>query len=152
MVARSSAQRSVTKVSLIEDFRTSIARAPRCRHCTAQDGSRRLPAAQVASQRDFAYNECLTLSLFKGRNFNMALTQAMRVAGERPRRREHVPGQIIVRLKPALARRVAADAPRAATSRALAGAMPDEVRDPIDFLRDNFGLQSMKPLFVVDAG
>ncbi|MBR1174847.1 S8 family serine peptidase [Bradyrhizobium sp. KB893862 SZCCT0404] len=82
----------------------------------------------------------------------MALTQAMRVAGELPRRRENVPGQIIVRLKPAVARQIAADAPRAATSRALADAMPDEVRGPIGFLRDNFGLQSMKPLFVVDAG
>ncbi|MBW8857330.1 MAG: hypothetical protein JF604_24065, partial [Bradyrhizobium sp.] len=29
--------------------------------------------------------------------------------------------------------------------------MPDDVRGPIDFLRDNFGLQSMKPLFLIDG-
>lgn len=79
----------------------------------------------------------------------MAPTQAMRVAGDRPRRRKHVPGQLIVRLKPAAARQIAAASLQATTSRALMAAMPDDVRGPIDFLRDNFGLQSMKPLFVV---
>lgn len=78
----------------------------------------------------------------------MAPTQAMRVAGDRPRRRKHVPGQLIVRLKPAAARQIAAASLQATTSRALMAAMPDDVRGPIDFLRDNFGLQSMKPLFV----
>lgn len=81
----------------------------------------------------------------------MASTQAMRVAGDRPDRRKHVPGQLIVRLKPAVARQIAAASPQATTSRALMAAMSDEVRGPIDFLRDNFGLQSMKPLFVVDS-
>lgn len=81
----------------------------------------------------------------------MASTQAMRVAGDRPGRRKHVPGQLIVRLKPAVARQIAAASPQATTSRALMATMPDEVRGPIDFLRDNFGLQSMKPLFVVDS-
>lgn len=82
----------------------------------------------------------------------MAPTQAMRVAGDRPHRRKHVPGQLIVRLKPAVARQIAATSPQATNSRALIAAMPDDVRGPIDFLRDNFGLQSMKPLFVVGAG
>lgn len=82
----------------------------------------------------------------------MASTQAMRVAGDRPRRRKHVPGQLIIRLKPAVARHVAAVSLQATTARALAAAMPDEVTGPFGFLRDNFGLQSMKPLFVVGDG
>jgi len=82
----------------------------------------------------------------------MAPTQAMRVAGERPRHRKHVPGQLIVRLKPEAARQIAATSPQATTQRALRAAMPDDVRGPIDFLRDNLGLQSMKPLFVVGDG
>jgi len=80
----------------------------------------------------------------------MAPTQAMRVQGDRPRRRRHVPGQFIIRLKPAAARHVAQASVQATTSRALAAAMPDEINGPIDFLRDNFGLQSVNPLFVVD--
>ena len=82
----------------------------------------------------------------------MAPTQAMRVAGDRPRRRKHIPGQFIIRLKPAVVRQIAATSLQATTSRALIAALPDEVRGPIDFLHDNFGLQSMKPLFAVGSG
>ncbi|WP_256805943.1 S8 family serine peptidase [Bradyrhizobium sp. Bra64] len=82
----------------------------------------------------------------------MAPTQAMRVAGDGPRRRKHVPGQLIVRLKPSAVRQIVAMSLQATTPRALMAAMPDEVRGPIDFLHDKLGLQSMKPLFVVDGG
>jgi hypothetical protein len=64
----------------------------------------------------------------------------------------HVPGQLIVRLKPGAVRQVAATPLRAVTASALAAAIPEEVQGPIDLLRNEVGLRSMKPLFVVDDG
>jgi subtilisin family serine protease len=83
-------------------------------------------------------------------------TQKMRVAlaqdsGDRSRPPSHVPGQLIVRLKPGAVRQVAASPLRAMTARAAAAAMPEEVQGPIDLLRNEVGLLSMKPLFVVEG-
>ncbi len=87
----------------------------------------------------------------------MASTQAMRVvpareSGDQSRKSAHVPGQLIVRVKPAAVRHIAGGAAAAVTARSLAAALPDEVRGPIDLLRREAGLRSIRPLFVVDAG
>lgn len=85
----------------------------------------------------------------------MTTTQAMRVTSartsrERSRKPTHVPGQLIVRMKPSAVRHVASSP--AAMARSAMLAMPEEVRGPIELLREEVGLQSMKPLFVVDDG
>lgn len=64
----------------------------------------------------------------------------------------HVEGQYIVRFKPSAVRHVAArPIAQAASARAVAAAMPDEVSGPVEMLRNVAGLQSMEPLFVTDA-
>src|SRR6266849_2232430 len=65
---------------------------------------------------------------------------------------EQVAGQLIVRFKSSAVRLVA-ESPlaRTATARMAALAMPDEVSGPLDLLRNEAGLSSMKPLFVTDT-
>lgn len=65
----------------------------------------------------------------------------------------HVAGQFIIRFKTSAVRHVAAS-PLAstATARMAARAMPDEVAGPLEMLRNEAGLQSMKPLFVTGGG
>ncbi|TPQ29730.1 hypothetical protein C2U70_28150 [Bradyrhizobium guangdongense] len=82
----------------------------------------------------------------------MGSTQASRVAASGTRHPTHVPGQLIIRVKPAAVRHLAATSLQAATARAVRAAMPEEVQGPIDFLRDTVGLKAMKPLFVVEGG
>jgi hypothetical protein len=87
-------------------------------------------------------------------------TQQVASAGGSPRQVElrksnqssHVAGQLIVRFKASAVRHAAATPlPRAATARVAALAMPDEVVGPLDLLRNEAGLQSMRPLFVTDT-
>jgi len=68
------------------------------------------------------------------------------------RQSEQVAGQLIVRFKSSAVRLVA-ESPlaRTATARMAALAMPDEVSGPLDLLRNEAGLSSMKPLFVTDT-
>jgi hypothetical protein len=63
--------------------------------------------------------------------------------------RAHLPGQLIVRFKKGAVNEVAAN-PVAMTARAsvAAEAMPDNVFGPIDLLRNEAGMMSVKPLFV----
>jgi subtilisin family serine protease len=68
------------------------------------------------------------------------------------RQSEQVAGQLIVRFKSSAVRLVAeSPLPRTATARMAALAMPDEVSGPLDLLRNEAGLSSMKPLFVTDT-
>ncbi|HEV7879501.1 S8 family serine peptidase [Bradyrhizobium sp.] len=61
----------------------------------------------------------------------------------------HVPGQLIIRFKPGAVRQMAANpVARSASARLVARAMPEEVAGPLDLLRDQAGLSSVKPLFV----
>jgi subtilisin family serine protease len=67
------------------------------------------------------------------------------------RQNSHVPGQFIIRFKASAVRHVAATSlASTATARMAAWAMPDEVVGPLDMLRNEAGLQSMRPLFVTD--
>ncbi|MEA2942105.1 MAG: hypothetical protein QOD09_2634 [Bradyrhizobium sp.] len=74
------------------------------------------------------------------------------VALRKSEQSSHVTGQLIVRFKTSAVRQVAASPlARFATARMAALAMPDEVAGPIDLLKNEAGLRSMKPLFVPDA-
>jgi subtilisin family serine protease len=84
----------------------------------------------------------------------MASPQEIKVmsAGREKSRRAYVPGHLIVRFKASAVRHVASTSlPRAATARVAAQVMPDEVVGPLDLLKDEAGLLSMKPLFVASA-
>ncbi len=60
-----------------------------------------------------------------------------------------VPGQLIVRFKPDAVQHAAALVmPRAASARAFAAAVPDEIAGPLTLLREQAGLRAVKPLFV----
>lgn len=64
----------------------------------------------------------------------------------------HVPGQYIVRFKPAAVEHVARQpVGRSRASRAPMAAMPEEVAGPLDALRSEAGLVSVRPLFVTAA-
>jgi subtilisin family serine protease len=64
----------------------------------------------------------------------------------------HVPGQFIVRFKPGAVEHVASHpVRRMASARAVAAALPDEVAGPLDALKSEAGLVSVRPLFVPDA-
>jgi len=87
-------------------------------------------------------------------------TRQVASAGGSPRQVElrksqqsnHVAGQLIVRFKASAVRHVAANPlARTATAHMAAQAMPDEVVGPLDLLRNEAGLQSMRPLFVTDT-
>src|SRR5262245_7088244 len=65
---------------------------------------------------------------------------------------DHLPGQLIVRFKPRAVEHLASHpVPRMATAHAVAAAMPDEVAGPLDVLKAEAGLQTVKPLFVTTA-
>jgi subtilisin family serine protease len=64
----------------------------------------------------------------------------------------HVPGQLIVRFKTAAVQHAAAQSlPRAATARAIAAAMPDDIAGPLALLSEQAGMETIKPLFVPAA-
>jgi hypothetical protein len=65
---------------------------------------------------------------------------------------EHVPGQFIVRFKPAVVDYVAHHTLAGATSvGAMAAPMPEVVSGPLDFLQRETGLVTIRPLFVETA-
>ena len=62
---------------------------------------------------------------------------------------KQVPGQLIVRFKTAVVQHVAAQSlPRAATARAVTAAMPDDVAGPLALLKEQGGMETIRPLFV----
>lgn len=68
---------------------------------------------------------------------------------KRPPSSGHVPGQLIVRFKRQVVEHLASSAPpRRASLRVVAASMPDSVADPLDFLKREGGMRSVRPLFV----
>lgn len=64
----------------------------------------------------------------------------------------HVPGQLIVRFKTGAVEHVASrPVARSLAARAIAAALPDEVVGPLDALKRDAGLVSVRPLFVPAA-
>ncbi len=70
-----------------------------------------------------------------------------REVAPRPKRIEHIPGQIIVRVREAAVRRVLAAAARLRFRRTDAGLLPEEIAQPLDYLHANAGLKAVRPLF-----
>jgi subtilisin family serine protease len=67
----------------------------------------------------------------------------------KPSQSSHVPGQLIVRFKAGVVQHLASTpVPKSAKALAVAASMPDEVAGPLDVLKKEAGLQSVRPLFV----
>jgi subtilisin family serine protease len=67
-------------------------------------------------------------------------------AGAPPRRLATIPGQLIVRIRRGAMRRMLA-AVRPKLRRGEAAPLPEEVAQPLDYLRANAGLKAVRPLF-----
>jgi subtilisin family serine protease len=68
---------------------------------------------------------------------------------KRPLPSGHVPGQLIVRFKRQVVEQLANNpVSRRATLKAVTASMPDNVAGPLDFLKTEAGMRSVRPLFV----
>jgi subtilisin family serine protease len=66
-----------------------------------------------------------------------------------PQASGNVPGQLIVRFKQQVVQQLAASPlRRMATAREMAASIPDSVSGPLDFLKNEGGMRSVRPLFV----
>jgi subtilisin family serine protease len=72
-----------------------------------------------------------------------------KLALTKPMQSSQVPRQLIIRFKSGVVEHVArTPVPASAKTRALAAAMPEEVAGPLDVLKAEVGLKSVRPLFV----
>ncbi|MFL5028437.1 MAG: S8 family serine peptidase [Xanthobacteraceae bacterium] len=71
-----------------------------------------------------------------------------KLALTKPMQSGQVPRQLIIRFKRGVVEHVAGTVPASGKRRALTAAMPEEVAGPLDVLKEEVGLKSVRPLFV----